>query len=54
MDLILLGIGFAAIFFAIAIRKNREPYRWFLLGLLGGVFTIVILAILPKLEKKDA
>lgn len=51
--LIILSFGWAGICAAIAIRKNREPVRWALGGFLGGVFVIIALAILPKLEKKD-
>ena len=54
MDLgtiIVLSIGWSIICAAIAIRKNREPIRWAIAGLLMGIFTIIALAILPKVEK---
>ena len=52
--IILLTLGWMAISYAIAIRKNREPYRWMLITLIGGLFAVIVLAILPKVEKKDA
>ena len=50
--LIVLSIGWAGICAAIAIRKNREPVRWAVAGFVMGIFTIIALAILPKVEKK--
>jgi multisubunit Na+/H+ antiporter MnhB subunit len=49
--LIVLSIGWSIICAAIAIRKNREPVRWAIAGFVMGIFTIIALAILPKLEK---
>jgi len=51
--IIVLSIGWSIICAAIAIRKNREPVRWAVAGFVIRIFTIIALAILPKLEKKD-
>jgi hypothetical protein len=51
--LIILSIGWGMICYALAIRKNRRPIRWAITGFLFGLFAIIMLAIMPKVGKKE-
>ena len=49
---LLLMIAGANAFFAR--QRGRDPVGWFLLGLLLGVFGLLLLVVLPKLKKNQA
>jgi hypothetical protein len=50
MELIFLWAFFAVVCAIIANNKNRSGVIWAILGLIGGVFAIIIVALLPKVE----
>jgi hypothetical protein len=45
-----LGIGCAAI----ASAKGRRTWLWAILGILGGVFSLLVIVCLPKLKQCPA
>lgn len=51
---ILIWLGLAAGGVALANYKGRNPILWGILGLVGGVIALLILAALPNLQKAAA
>lgn len=49
--IIIWAIGFGMINYAIAVRKNRDKSLWAIIGALFGVFGVIMLLIMPKIEK---
>ena len=47
---LLIWLLFGFICSVIASNKNRNVIGWFVLGTLFGIFSLIILACLPKLE----
>lgn len=46
--LILLGwIGLGFLSSKIAENKNRDKTIWFILGVLGGLITVIVISVLP-------
>lgn len=48
---ILVWLACAWICYALAKDKNRNEFAWLLGGVLFGVFAVIVIALLPKLEK---
>jgi hypothetical protein len=46
---VLVGMGCASV----ANHKNRDGGIWIIVGLLGGVIALIVLAVLPALEAED-
>ena len=50
MEFVILCIFLAIITAVVASHKNRNSFGWFLLGLLFGIFGLLAIAVLPKVE----
>jgi hypothetical protein len=50
VELILIWAFLAIVCAIIANNKNRFPVGWFFAGIIGGIFAVVIVALLPKVE----
>ena len=46
---VLIGMGCVSV----ADHKDRDGGKWFIIGLLGGVIALIVLAVLPALESED-
>ena len=48
------GVIWATACHQLAKKKGRRPWMWAFLGLLGGLVSLVVLALLPNLRSKEA
>lgn len=50
MDLLFIWLAFAVICAIVASTKNRSALGWLLLGAIFGVFALIVLAFLPRID----
>ena len=50
---IIAGLFWGFICRFVAIEKGRDPINWFLGGLFLGLLGLIILAIIPKIDKQN-
>ena len=50
MVFLLIWLAFAIGCAVVASSKNRSAIGWFLLGLLGGIISLIVVAVLPSIE----
>lgn len=48
---VLVSIGIAYVCYQVAKEKGREPIIWAILGLLFGIFALILLVFIPKSDK---
>lgn len=50
---VLIWFLFTFVTYSIAKSKNRNEVVWAILGVLFGIFALIVVALLPKLEVDD-
>lgn len=50
MELVLLWMAFGVVCALVAKQKGRSAFGWLLLGAVFGVFALIVLAFMPRLE----
>ena len=48
---ILVSIGIAYVCYQVAKEKGRDAVMWAILGLLFGIFALILLVLIPKSNK---